>query len=100
MPIFRACKNAKIALQHPIIFGVLASPCTTLKTEKRKFACSWEMKSVSGHLKNGKAKKSSKMEKLTLFYLPSLSRNEMMWEKDMVLREDLSMDQGTHFVVC
>ena len=52
MPIFRACKNAKIALQHPIIFGVLASPWTTLKTEKRKFAYSWEMKSVSGHLKS------------------------------------------------
>ena len=51
MPIFRACKNAKNALQHPIIFGVLASPWTTLKTEKRKFACSWEMKSVPGHLK-------------------------------------------------
>ena len=51
VPIFRACKNAKIALQHPIIFGVLASPWTTLKTEKRKFAFSWEMKSVSGHLK-------------------------------------------------
>ena len=52
MPIFRACKNAKFALQHPIIFGVLASPWTTLKTEKRKFAFSWEMKSVSGHLKS------------------------------------------------
>ena len=50
VPIFRACKNAKIALQHPIIFGVLASPWTTLKTKKRKFACSWEIKSVSGHL--------------------------------------------------
>ena len=46
-----ACKNAKFALQHPIIFGVLASPWTTLKTEKRKLACSWGMKSVSGHLK-------------------------------------------------
>ena len=46
----RACKNAKFALQNPIIFGVLASPWTTLKTEKRKFAFSWEMKSVSGHL--------------------------------------------------
>ena len=52
MPIFRACKNAKFALQHPIIFGVFASPWTTLKTEKRKFALSWEMKSVSGHLKH------------------------------------------------
>ena len=51
VPIFRACKNAKIALQHPIIFGVFASPWTTLKTEKRNFAFSWEMKSVSGHLK-------------------------------------------------
>ena len=51
VPIFSACKNAKNALQHPIIFGVLASPWTTLKTEKRKFACSWEMKSVPGHLK-------------------------------------------------
>ena len=52
VPIFKACKNAcaKIALQHPIIFGVLASPWTTLMTEKRKFACSWEMKSVPGHL--------------------------------------------------
>ena len=49
MPIFRASKNAKIALQHLIIFGVWASPWTTLKTEKRKFAFSWEMKSVSGH---------------------------------------------------
>ena len=48
VPIFRACKNAKFALQHPIVFGVLASPWTTLKTEKRKFACSWEIKSVSG----------------------------------------------------
>ena len=47
MPIFRACKNAKIALQHPIIFGVLASPWTTLKTEKRKFACSWGKWKVS-----------------------------------------------------
>ena len=37
-------------LQHPIIFGVFASPWTTLKTEKRKFGFSWEMKSVSGHL--------------------------------------------------
>ena len=46
---FRACKNAKFAQQHPIIFGVLASPRTTLKTEKIAF--SWEMKSVSGHLK-------------------------------------------------
>ena len=36
MPNVRACKNAKIALQHPIIFGVLASPWPTLKTEKRK----------------------------------------------------------------
>ena len=54
MPIFRACKNAKFALQHPIIFGVLASPWTTLKTEKRKFAFSWEMKSVSGHLNKKK----------------------------------------------
>ena len=53
VPIFRACKNAKFALQHAIIFGVLASPWTTLKTEKRKFACSWEMKSVSGHQKQG-----------------------------------------------
>ena len=43
-------KNAKITLQHPIIFSVLASPWTTPKTEKRKFACSWEMKSVPGHL--------------------------------------------------
>ena len=51
MPIFRACKNAKFPLQHPIIFGVFASPWTTLKTEKRKFASSWETKSVSGHLK-------------------------------------------------
>ena len=51
VPNFRACKNAKFALQHPIIFGVLASPWITLKTEKRKLACSWEMKSVSGHLK-------------------------------------------------
>ena len=50
MPIFRACKKAKFALQHPIIFDVLASPWTTLKTEKRKLAFSWEMKSVSGHL--------------------------------------------------
>ena len=50
VPIFRACKNAKFALQHPIIFGVLASPWTTLKTEKSKFTFSWEMKSVSGHL--------------------------------------------------
>ena len=50
VPIFRACKNAKFALQHPIIFGVFASPWTTLTTEKRKFAFSWEMKSVSGHL--------------------------------------------------
>ena len=49
VPIFRACKNAKFSLQHPIIFGVLASPWTTLKTEKREFAFSWEMKSVSGH---------------------------------------------------
>ena len=32
-------KMQKNALQHPIIFGVLASPWTTLKTEKRKFAC-------------------------------------------------------------
>ena len=46
-----ACKNAKIAVQHPIIFGVLASPWTALKTEKIKNAFSWEMKSVSGHLK-------------------------------------------------
>ena len=38
------------ALQHPIIFSVLASPWTTLKTEIRKNASSWEMKSVSGHL--------------------------------------------------
>ena len=42
-------KMQKFALQHPIIFGVFASPWTTLKTEKRKFAFSWEMKSVSGH---------------------------------------------------
>ena len=48
VPIFRSCKNAKFALQHPIIFGVLASP--SLKAEKRKFAFSWEIKSVSGHL--------------------------------------------------
>ena len=46
-----ACKNAKFALQHPIIFGVLASAWTTLKTEKRKITFSWELKSVSGHLK-------------------------------------------------
>ena len=46
-------KMQKFALQHPIIFGVLASPWTTLKTEKRKNAFSWEMKSVSGHLKYG-----------------------------------------------
>ena len=46
----RACKNAKFTLQHPIIFGVFASPWTTLKTEKRKFAFSWEMESVPGHL--------------------------------------------------
>ena len=56
VPNFRACKNAKFALQHPIIFGVLVSPWTTLKTEKRKLACSWEMKSVSGHLKFDKAR--------------------------------------------
>ena len=31
MPNFRACKNAKFALQHPIIFGFLASPWTTLR---------------------------------------------------------------------
>ena len=53
MRIFRACKNAKFALQHLIIFSDFASPWTTLKTEKRKFAFSWEMKSVSGHLKYG-----------------------------------------------
>ena len=47
VPIFRACKNAKFALQHPIIFGVFASLWATLKTEKRKFAFSWEVKSVS-----------------------------------------------------
>ena len=35
-------------------FGVLASPWTILTTEKRKFAFSWEMKSVSGHLKKGR----------------------------------------------
>ena len=44
VPIFRAGKNAEFALQHPIIFGVLASPWTILTTEKRKFAFSWEMK--------------------------------------------------------
>ena len=26
VPIFRACKNAKFALQHPINLGVPASP--------------------------------------------------------------------------
>ena len=36
----------------PLSFGVLASPWTTLETEKRKNAFSWEMKSVSGHLKS------------------------------------------------
>ena len=47
VPIFRAGKNAKFALQHPIIFGVLASPWTILKTEKIEFAFSWEMKSFN-----------------------------------------------------
>ena len=51
VPIFKTGKNAKFALQHPIIFGVLVSPWIILKAEKRKFAFSWEMKSVSGHLK-------------------------------------------------
>ena len=60
MPIFRACKHAKFALQHPIILDVFASPWTTLKTEKRKFVFSWEMKSVSGHLKVVESQKSAK----------------------------------------
>ena len=38
-------------MQHPIIFSFFASLWTTLETEKRKFVFSWEMKSVSGHLK-------------------------------------------------
>ena len=41
----------KLPCNTPLFFGVLASPWTTLKTEKTKFACSWEMKSVAGHLK-------------------------------------------------
>ena len=53
-PNFRACKNAKFALQHPIIFGVLASPWTTLKTEKRKNAGNekrlWKINCNSGGL--------------------------------------------------
>ena len=44
MLIFKAGKNAKFAVQHPIIFDVLVSPWTILKASKRKFAFSWEMK--------------------------------------------------------
>ena len=45
VPIFRAGKNAKFALQHPIIFGVLASPWTILKTEKEnlRFHGKWKV---------------------------------------------------------
>ena len=48
-----------MSLQHPNIFSVLASPWTTLKTEKRKFAFSWEMKRVSEHLKCARGNLSS-----------------------------------------
>ena len=46
-------KMQNLPCNNPLIFGVFASPWTTVKTEKRKFAFSWEMKSVSGHLKRG-----------------------------------------------
>ena len=51
VPNFRACKNAKFALQHPIIFWCFGLTLNHPKDWKRKNAFSWEMKSVSGHLK-------------------------------------------------